>query len=171
MRVRNGSVWGWLLIVIPALLFAVMMMMGRDVHYSPRASEIVSSLRKLKTAMLVMYADYVDSVDQYGRIDGQTIEDFIESDEGRRKLKDYMPGDALTLKGKSAVPGEYKLTSEASSRSWFIGYGLRSEEDMNARRRLAARASRDGLLNYSGSASPPYNGKLTQWVWMQILGE
>ena len=171
MRVRKDTVVVWLVFLLLAGTFWAMMKMEHSGLTRSKSGEIVSNLHSLKTAMLALYADHADSIDQYGRIDGQAIEDFIESDEGRRKLKDYMPGDALTLKGKSAVPGEYKLTSEASSRSWFVGYGLKSTEDMNARRKLAARASRDGLLNYSAVASPPYNGKLTQWVWMQILGE
>ena len=75
--------------------FGAMMNMEHGGLTRSKALEIISNLRSLKTAMLGLYADYVDSIDQYGRIDGRTIEDFIESDEGRKKLKEYTPGDAL----------------------------------------------------------------------------
>ena len=170
MRGRKGAVWVWVLVAGVLLLCTSKMMMIGYVGPPPtKAPEIISNLRTLKTAMLVLYTDYVDSVDKQGRIDGQVLEDFIESDEGKTKLKEYMQSDALSLQSAYAQEGEYLVASEREGGSWFIGYRLegKTDKDKRTRRELARRAQSLGLLRYARKESPLYEAK-SGYVWWLV---
>ena len=170
MRDGKGAVWVWVLVAGVLLLCTSKMMMIGYVGPPPtKAPEIISNLRTLKTAMLYMYADFVDSVDQQGRIDGQVLEDFIVSDEGQGKLKGYMQSDALTIKAADAQEGEYLVASDQESGRWFIGYRLegKTDKDKRTRRELARRAQSLGLLMYAKKESPLY-AENSGYVWWLV---
>ena len=111
----------------------------------------------------------LDSIDQQVRIDGHTLEDFVESD-GGRKIRDYMTEPVrLTLRGADAQEVEYTVASELESGSWFIGYRLegRTKQDKRTRERLARRAESVGLLKYAKKESPLYSA-IGGYVWLLV---
>ena len=69
MRVRKDTVVVWLVFLLLAGTFWAMMKMEHSGLTRSKSGEIVSNLHSLKTAMLALYADHADSIDQYGRID------------------------------------------------------------------------------------------------------
>ena len=177
MRVRKGSVRVWLWAVVAVIVAGLLWVMSRPMDGYPgpavkKASEIISNLRSPKTALLELYVDCLDSVDQQGRIDGQTIEDFVESD-GGRKITDYMKRPVqFTIRGANAQEGEYLVASDPESGSWFIGYRLegRTNKDKRTRERLAERGESVGLLKYAKKDSPKYDtfGEDTGYVWLLV---
>ena len=176
MRGRKGSVRAWLLagavVLFAGLLWLMMMPSGYPGPPPTKAPEIIGNLRSLKTAMLALYVDYLDSVDQQGRIDGQTLEDFVESSRGK-KITDYMNGPVqFMIRGTNAQEGEYLVASDPESGSWFIGYRLegKTKKDERTRERLAGRAKTFGLLKYARKDSPLYEtlGEDTGYVWRLV---
>ena len=176
MRSREGSVRVWLaagaVVLLAGLLWAMMLSTGYPGPPPTKAPEIVKNLRNLKTAMLALYTDNLDSMDQQGRIDGQTLEGFVEFG-GGRKITDYVTEPVhFTLRGAGVQEGEYLVASDPESGSWFIGYRLegRTNKDKRTRERLAERAENVGLLKYAKKDSPFFDtrGEGTGYVWLLV---
>ena len=175
MRVRKGSVRVWLAavaVIVAGLLWLMMIPTGYPGPPPTKAPEIINNLRNLKTAMLALYTDNLDSMDQQGRIDGQTLEGFVEFG-GGRKITDYVTEPVhFTLRGAGVQEGEYLVASDPESVSWFIGYRLenRTKQDERTRRELVGRAKSRGLLKYAKKDSPFFDtrGEGTGYVWLLV---
>ena len=154
--VRRGFTLVELLIVIVVIgiLSAMMMLSSTEAVSSARAADIISDLRNLKTAALAWYADNLDEIEALGNQDAFPGEDDV-TQANEAKIWQYM-GNANNADKIQGYGGgkhsDYKYSfgsRDDRTNMWYVW--CRVNDDMNVRKKLAARASSVGLV---GASSP-----------------
>jgi prepilin-type N-terminal cleavage/methylation domain-containing protein len=142
MKMRKGFTLVELLIVIViiGILAAAMMLSSGSATASAEASNIVTDLRSLKAAALMLYADSMDDFNT-GAITTGSIE----------YLKRYMdnPSKFNAISGGS---NPYKFVIDTGGNKWWVGYNLtdgRKTREVNEK--LAGKAGSIGI--YASSTS------------------
>ena len=173
-----------IVIVVIGILSAMMMLSSTEAVSSAKASNIISNLRNLKTAVLGWYADNIDRVvitrkngqiDKTEVIDGSgnkvTFTNFINSDEGRKEILKYLNNDtAIELKSKNSSSksnGDYFLV-DLKWKEWYICYQL---NDARIKEKLASKAKSIGLSGKSDIGNDNLNAEYSnqQYVCMLVL--
>lgn len=98
-----------------------------------QASNIISALRSLKTAMLMLYVDHMDDFER-----GAPLSSFLGSPSLIMETLEKYVDDPLRYADESFV-------FEDDRRKWFVGYKLRGAS-REVKKELAARARSVGLL-------------------------
>jgi hypothetical protein len=106
-----------------------------------RAVDIVSSLRNLKAASMMFYADYMDEIN-----DRRIV---IDTHNSVHFLMEYLDNPEKHRKGFTFV-GE----TVAGSQHWYVGADV-SQESKDVRRQLQQRAREAGLVG--SDKTTPYN--------------
>ena len=147
-----------IVIVVIGILSAMMMLSSTEAVSSARASNVVSNLRNIKTAVLSWYADNLNRVVKDGSeykiytkdstTEKNILITFVKDKGGESELLAYLSnGSSISFKDKSsAAVGEYILTEQDNSsggRSWYVG--LRVGTDKNLQSKVASKASSVGL--------------------------
>ena len=141
MKVRKGFTLVELLIVIViiGILAAAMMLSSGSATASAEASNIVTDLRSLKAAALMLYADSMDYFNM-GSITTGSVE----------YLKRYMDNPS---KFGSGATSPYKFyINTGTDPKWWVGYNLsQGKKTKEVGEKLVGRAGSIGL--YKGSNS------------------
>ena len=147
-----------IVIVVIGILSAMMMLSSTEAVSSARASNVVSNLRNIKTAVLSWYTDNLNRVVKDGSeykiytkdstTEKNILITFVKDKGGESELLAYLSnGGSISFKDKdSAAAGEYILTEQNNSsggRSWYIGF--RVGTDKNLQSKVASKASSVGL--------------------------
>ena len=137
-----------IVIVVIGILTSGMLLSGSSATSSARALSIVSDLRVMKQAVLLMYLDSMDHFDR-----GQTP-----------KFESLKPAEALARYVDN--PGRYdgRYGFAASGGKWYVSYTI-GDDAAGAgeiRANLAGRAGADGL--FEGAGQGAYKGGSTVYM-------
>ena len=168
-----------IVIVVIGVLSAMMMLSSTEAVSSAKASNIVSNLRNLKTAVLSWYADNLDRVKYESN--GYKVKDangtsmllskFVDTPEGKTEILKYINGDSsIPLKGAAnSTAGDYILRGAGTDNTkWYIYYDLKG--DKNLKDKLKSRAQSIGLIggaNTEGQNVDQYTNQ--DYVGMLVL--
>ncbi|MBR1672417.1 MAG: type II secretion system protein [Fretibacterium sp.] len=151
MKARKGFTLAELLIVIVVIgiLMSGMLLSGSSATSSARALSIVSDLRVMKQAVLLMY---IDSMDHFDR--GLTP-----------KFESLTPAVALAryVDNPGKYDGRYRFAVSGAGK-WYVSYTV-GEGDAGAgeiKSNLTGRAGTDGLFEEAGQV--PYKGGPTVYM-------
>ncbi len=174
---RHGFTLVELLIVIVVIgvLSAMMMLSSTEAVSSAKASNIISNMRNLKTAVLSWYTDNLDRVvktndkNKYKILnkdnpsEKKELFDFIKSG-GNQEILAYMSnGSSIMLCDKSGAgvepkpkSGFYILRADNGNNNnkndWYIGYRIDdngNNKDMTLRKKIESRATSLGLVGWT----------------------
>ena len=164
-----------IVIVVIGVLSAMMMLSSTEAVSSAKASNIISNLRNIKTAVLAWYADNLDKVkitkagnDTEYKIDGTTVpSDFIKNN--KSEILKYLNNDSsitLTHKNdKNIKKGNYMLTAVGHSKYWYICYYVNGDTSIQGK--LASRAKTAGLFGTDKFGTDQFDKKLTNYYTNQ----
>jgi general secretion pathway protein G len=156
MKVRKGFTLVELLIVIViiGILAAAMMLSSGSATASAEASNIVTDLRSMKAAALMLYAD---SMDEFNTgFTGVTVD----------HLAPYM--DNPTKFAAIAGTRPYKFTIDGGTNKWWVGYNLTEGKKVpEVAKKLAGKAGSIGLYQNTSTyaTSNLFTASGTE-VWM-----
>lgn len=186
MKIRKGFTLVELLIVILVIgiLTTMFLLSSTQAMSTADASNIVSNLRNLKTAVLAWYMDHPDLIDytEYAKSKGNGIVKANASDtvgpiQNKMGTNDalgigkYMGNNTPTLNpkgGNSMGEGEYAVFDCGEDRAtWFVGYKLTRLEQKSILPKLKAKAKSAGL--HFASPYPQSEGNEST-VWMKVMG-
>ncbi len=150
-----------IVIVVIGVLSAMMMLSSTEAVSSAKASNIISNLRNLKTAVLSWYTDNLDRVVivnnkscMIKKDDGstQSLTDYVNANSS--EFTKYLNNDNITVKAakrSTLVVGDYIIDGKDEGQLWVVGCYI--GKDAKLKEKLAARASAVGLLNGVGGDS------------------
>ena len=167
--VRSGSKRGFTLvellivIVVIGVLSAMMMLSSTEAVSSARASNIISNMRNIKTAVLSWYTDNLNKIvidsnkykiktDNYGN---KTLGEFVNLATGKAEILKYLNSDSsITLKGyENSKQGEYHV-SDVGGNKWYVRYNLNGAQS-SLKEKLASRAKTLGLSGTDNYTTEP----------------
>ena len=144
-----------IVIVVIGVLSAMMMLSSTEAVSSAKASNIISGLRNMKTAILSWYADNSDRVkkdkpndpENPYKIDKNVISEFLEKANGDAEILKYLNNVgsiSLKRKNKANNQGDYTINGANYSAKWYVCYNVGN--DSRVKEKLKSRASSIGLL-------------------------
>ena len=140
MKMRKGFTLVELLIVIViiGILAAAMLLSTGSATASAKASNVISDLRSMKSACLLLYADSMDDFD-LGTVDFSTLK----------------PSEALKkyVDNPEKYNSNYKFALTAGK--WYVGYTINPKDAGGAeiKAKLAGKAKSVGLLGAANTAN------------------
>ena len=156
MKVRKGFTLVELLIVIViiGILAAAMMLSSGGATDSAEASNIISNLRGMKAAAMMLYMDSMD--------DFAALHTMMHTTNQLALLAQYMDNPGLFVSGSHYM---FRAGTGAVTSHWFVGFDLGAAQTTSGvRRRLASRARSIGLLANRTSLTDIYIQAGTE-VW------
>ena len=160
--VRSGSKRGFTLvellivIVVIGVLSAMMMLSSTEAVSSARASNIISNMRNIKTAVLSWYTDNLDRVKLKGgdyKIcpqDSTTASKYIGdiAKDSTTEITKYLNNDnSITLSNfdvaKSKNGAYFLFSAGDNNKNWYVGCNLGSDKSLQDK--IAGRAKTLGL--------------------------
>lgn len=169
-----------IVIVVIGVLSAMMMLSSTEAVSSAKASNIISNLRNLKTAVLSWYADNLDKVQADGRVkltdkltdkDIKPIQEWTDAQLGISKY--FSNGDSVPYKGKNETKGGngfYCIYDAGSGNrtTWYVGYRFDIKTEAAVKEKVKARKDSLGLIFVD---EEPNHGKGDGRVWMKVMGD
>ena len=182
-----------IVMVVIGILAAMMMFASNEAISTARASNIVSDLRNLKTAVLAWYYDNREllevgeeymfngkaSFGEYRYADCMVIHNVAKWPTGRAQILSYMSNEGNIPfnenNGSDWSVGHYRVfdpsaeglnngAKEADNHSeWYVGYHL-PDNDKRLRQKLAGRAKTSGLMQNTKEAYKDAN-----CVWLKVI--
>ncbi len=180
-----------IVIVVIGILSAMMMLSSTEAVTSAKASNIISNLRNLKTAVTAWYLDHMEllEIDSNYEFQGKaksatgkryyehkTVGNFASySEAGRKDILRYLNNDNIELNvdGNSSKEGHYRVFDTSADGSnkqdrsrknlWFVCYHMGN--DTRLKQKIAGRTKSLGLLK---NADEYYDGKANE-VWLKVL--
>ena len=169
-----------IVIVVIGILSAMMMLSSTEAVSSAKASNVISNLRNIKTAVLSWYADNLNRVVKDGSkykiylkdsTTSKELYDFVKTDKGQEFLAYFSNGSSISFNDKSsAAVGEYILTEQDNSsggRSWYVGFRLGT--DKNLQSKIASKASSVGLTGGENSDEATVTKTYTGGAYVYML--
>ena len=168
-----------IVIVVIGILSAMMMLSSTEAVSSARASNVVSNLRNIKTAVLSWYTDNLNRVVKEGNeykiytkdstTDKTNLLTFTTTKGGDSEFLAYLSnGSTISFKDKgNAAAGDYILTEQTNTsggRSWYVGFRIGT--DKNLQGKIASRASSVGL---TGGKNTDVNKTYTSGEYVYML--
>ena len=159
--VRSGGKKGFTLvellivIVVIGVLSAMMMLSSTEAVSSAKASNIISNLRNLKTAVLSWYTDNLDRVVIENKksckikLDTgatQYLTAYVNAN--AKEFTKYLNNEDINVKaakGSTLAVGDYIIDGKDEGQLWVVGYYI--GKDSRVKEKLASRAASIGLLN------------------------
>ena len=140
-----------IVIVVIGVLSAMMMLSSTEAVSSARASNVISNLRNLKTAVLSWYTNNLDRIVKDGneykiQTDNakEAISAFVTTKSA--EILAYLNGEgsfSLKPKGTNSA-GDYVLTGAVYSKKWYVCYNVGTDTKM--KEKLASRAKTLNLV-------------------------
>ena len=160
--VRSGSERGFTLvellivIVVIGVLSAMMMLSSTEAVSSARASNVISNMRNIKTAVLSWYTDNLDLVkfkdDNYQICEPNSNNNYVYigtmAEKHASDFTKYLNTDSsLTIsnldKVKNTEGAYYLFSAGTKNESWYVGYVVGSNTNLQSK--IAGRAKTLGL--------------------------
>ena len=145
-----------IVIVVIGILAAMMMFSSTEAVSSAKASNIISNMRQLKTAMIAWYVDNLErvvpntgSASKYKIKVGNSMKEFSEfvNTNSAEIMKYISNGNSKKLLDRNHAKdrgGEYIMTAMAYSTKWYVCYNVGNDTRLKAK--LAGRQKSAGLL-------------------------
>jgi general secretion pathway protein G len=148
MKMRKGFTLVELLIVIViiGILAAAMMLSSGSATAAAEASNIVTDLRSLKAAALMLYADSMDDFNT-GAVTTGSID----------YLKRYMDNPSK-FNAPSSGTNPYKFVIDTAANKWWVGYNLtQGKKTKEVGEKLSGKSGSIGLYKDSSSYNSSNN--------------
>ena len=145
-----------IVIVVIGILAAMMMFSSTEAVSSAKASNIISNMRQLKTAMIAWYVDNLErvvpntgSASKYKIKVGNSMKEFSEfvQTNGSEIMRYISNGKSIKLVNRKTAKNEdgaYIATAMAYSTKWYVCYNVGNDSRLKAK--LAGRQKSAGLL-------------------------
>ena len=168
-----------IVIVVIGILSAMMMLSSTEAVSSAKASNVVSNLRNIKTAVLSWYADNLNRVikvsgknEYHIDVDGTdtTFTTFVKNNSSEI-MKYLSSGSSVTLKDKNAtLNDEDYILIDVKYKDWYVV--CKAGSNTKLKEKLAAKAGGVGLVGFASNLSEaptsnPYNKE--QYAGMLVL--
>ena len=144
-----------IVIVVIGVLSAMMMLSSTEAVSSARASNIISNMRNIKTAVLSWYTDNLDRIKmnsskQYQIDTDGTMQHFSNFvDDHSSEILAYLNNDSsIILRSKNSSAnntGDYTLAAVNNAKQWYICCNLGTPAT-SLKEKIASRAKSLGLL-------------------------
>jgi prepilin-type N-terminal cleavage/methylation domain-containing protein len=162
VKMRKGFTLVELLIVIViiGILAAAMLLSSSSATASAEAANIISELRNLKAASMMLFADSMDAVN-----DGSINDAINLTGSPKALLGKYMDNPE-----KLSLLYQFIQTTTGGGSKWFVGFDL-EHSSAELKEKLASKAASTGLLGSQDKDSGPaltdsYNAANHKAVWM-----
>ena len=164
-----------IVIVVIGVLSAMMMLSSTEAVSSAKASNIISNLRNLKTAVLSWYTDNLDKIQTDGRVkigdETHPIQEWTDAQLGISKY--FSNGDSVPYKGSKETKGDNGFyciydAGGVNRTTWYVGYRFDTKTEAAVKEKVKARKDSLGLIFVDYS---PNNGSGDGRVWMKVMGD
>ncbi len=158
-----------IVIVVIGILSTMMMLSSTEAVTSAKANNIISNLRNFKTAAMVMYGDYLDSMDRgYSPTGTGDFPSDFDTAVDAILVKYMNKGDSNASDPETA---HYHIVMSKAPNNSDNGYYIRYDNviDTRVREKLARRAASVGLLQGVTTTSPGTTYQNYQNVYMFVL--
>ncbi len=163
-----------IVIVVIGVLSAMMMLSSTEAVSSAKASNIISNLRNLKTAVLSWYADNLDKVQADGRVKiGDTTDPIQEWTDAQLGISKYFSNGDSVPYGNTETKGDngfYCIYDAGGNNrtTWYVGYRFDTKTEAAVKEKVKARKDSLGLIFVD---EKPNKGSGDGRVWMKVMGD